>query len=420
MSLQLLVILVPVIFGLMGFAFDLGRLWLVRAELNQAASAMAIAAASKITGGAATDGMYAAATEALSATNGNKYNFGGTALAFDGSMLTCFSSTTGAVTGDQNTSTDCGATGAIAVQAQVSVPAPLLFWSLLPGGESRSTTVASYAVAGMSAPLCTACGIEPFAVAALDAGDTINFGLGDPAGGTIYTFGFNCTGNGTIATLSGATGGVLRYALINRFDAAGALDDAHQVFRAAAGGLAPPTDPATTNPTGSLVPITCVGVNDGAEAIWPTAVPTACGTAAPVAVTNAVCGLDTRFEDPTTLSACSAFADIGPLFKVDTDIATGTDTIASYAGNGRRLITVAVVDTLATATTGVMTVLGFRQFLMQPNTDGSFLNPGDPSGRFNAMYVGYPKPVQGWFDDRYGLACPIGAMSGPGKVVLHQ
>ena len=37
MSLQLAVILVPVVFGLMGFALDLGRLYLVRGELNQAA-----------------------------------------------------------------------------------------------------------------------------------------------------------------------------------------------------------------------------------------------------------------------------------------------------------------------------------------------------------------------------------------------
>src|SRR5690348_17892366 len=37
MSIQLLVILVPVLFGMMGFAIDLGRLYLIRAELNQAA-----------------------------------------------------------------------------------------------------------------------------------------------------------------------------------------------------------------------------------------------------------------------------------------------------------------------------------------------------------------------------------------------
>ena len=35
MSIQLAVILVPVVFGLMGFALDLGRLYLVRGELHQ-------------------------------------------------------------------------------------------------------------------------------------------------------------------------------------------------------------------------------------------------------------------------------------------------------------------------------------------------------------------------------------------------
>jgi hypothetical protein len=140
-------------------------------------------------------------------------------------------------------------------------------------------------------------------------------------------------------------------------------------------------------------------------------------------VTNALCGLDTRFEDPTTLSACSAFADIGPLFRTDTDTATGADTVASYIGNGRRVITVAVVDAVTRAATGTMTVLGFRQFLLQPNTQDtnvSPINPGDPNGRFNAMYIGNPKPLQGFFDDRYGLACVQGTFSGPGKVVLHQ
>jgi hypothetical protein len=38
-----LVILVPVLFGFMGFAIDLGRMYLIRGELNTAANAMAVA-----------------------------------------------------------------------------------------------------------------------------------------------------------------------------------------------------------------------------------------------------------------------------------------------------------------------------------------------------------------------------------------
>ena len=79
MSLQLLVIMVPVLFGMMGFALDLGRLYLVRGELNQAANAMALAAAAQLLGTAASTGNATTAAQLSlddSAGNGNKYNFG--------------------------------------------------------------------------------------------------------------------------------------------------------------------------------------------------------------------------------------------------------------------------------------------------------------------------------------------------------
>jgi len=85
------------------------------------------------------------------------------------------------------------------------------------------------------------------------------------------------------------------------------------------------------------------------------------------------------------------------------------------------VVTLPIVNTLASDVVGTMTVLGFRQFLLEPNQDGSFLNPSDNFGRFIVQYIGNPAPVrQGWFDDRFQLACPLGGFSGPGKVVLHQ
>ena len=83
------------------------------------------------------------------------------------------------------------------VQISVTADAPLLFWSLLSAGVSRKTPIAVQALAGVSAPLCTACGIEPFAIAAKDAGDPVNFGLADPTDPTLptnYTFYYNCPG----------------------------------------------------------------------------------------------------------------------------------------------------------------------------------------------------------------------------------
>src|SRR6266542_1803445 len=78
-SLQLLVVLVPVFFGLMGFAVDLGRLYLIRGELNQAASAMALASAGQLIGTvSATDNATTVANQVLddSTGHGARYNFG--------------------------------------------------------------------------------------------------------------------------------------------------------------------------------------------------------------------------------------------------------------------------------------------------------------------------------------------------------
>ena len=80
-----------------------------------------------------------------------------------------------------------------------------------------------------------------------------------------------------------------------------------------------------------------------------------------------------------------------------------------------------IVDAARHTTTATMTVLGFRQFLLEPNTDGSALNPVNPNGQFVALYIGNPAPLKtGWVDDRFSLSCPVPVASGPGKVVLHQ
>jgi len=166
MSLQFVVILVPVVFGLMGFALDLGRLYLIRGELTQAANTAALAAASQLIGTTASlDNASAVATQAIAL---NKYNFGSLTLGQDAGNLTStindpayFSTVNGALGTDPSGS---GADGTTARHVQISVTAdaPLLFWSLLSLGSSRKTPIAAQALAGISAPLCTACGIDPF------------------------------------------------------------------------------------------------------------------------------------------------------------------------------------------------------------------------------------------------------------------
>ena len=72
-AIQFLVILVPVLFGFIGFAVDLGILYSMKGELKAGASAMALSAAQQLIG---TDAATSAAATALQAT-GNSYYFHG-------------------------------------------------------------------------------------------------------------------------------------------------------------------------------------------------------------------------------------------------------------------------------------------------------------------------------------------------------
>src|ERR1035438_3976921 len=205
MTLQLAVILVPVLFGLMGFALDLGRLYLVRGEINQAAAAAAIVAAGQLIGTTASlDHADAVATQTIAL---NKYNFGSLTLGqYSGNLTSTvtdpafFATVAGALGTDPNGANADGTT-ARHVQIAVSADAPLLFWSLLSLGATRKTPIAAQALAGISTPLCTACGIEPFAISAISAADPVNFGFGDPAGDVQYTFYYSCSGTTTPSLL---------------------------------------------------------------------------------------------------------------------------------------------------------------------------------------------------------------------------
>src|SRR5271166_2602413 len=147
MSLQLLVILVPVLFGMMGFAIDLGRLYLVRGELNQAVSAAAMAAATQLLGTSAS--LTNAGNVATQTITLNKYNFGSLTLGQDSGNLTStiidpayFSTVNGAL-GTDPSGTGADGTTARHVQITVTADAPLLFWSLLSAGQSRKTSIAA-------------------------------------------------------------------------------------------------------------------------------------------------------------------------------------------------------------------------------------------------------------------------------------
>jgi hypothetical protein len=288
------------------------------------------------------------------------------------------------------------------VRVTITADAPLTFWSFLSLGQSRKTSIHAQAVAGMSSPLCTACGIEPIAVAAIDPADTVHFGFTPQ---TRYTLGYQCTGAPTPGLIGSSTQRI-PYVLLDRLDADATLfpDATSQLYRIGAQGLPPSTTAAKA----------CVSVN-AAEVVWATAVPLACNlNRPPNPASNFLCGLASRFDAATVPTACANVAEADTIISAevaDTDI-TDLDDYTTYIGNGRRVITVPVVDALSG--TGTMTVLGFRQFLVEPNPNDVTVNPTDPNARFAALYIGSVVPVrQGTFS-----GCQI--TNGPGKVVLHQ
>jgi hypothetical protein len=262
-------------------------------------------------------------------------------------------------------------------------------------------TLRTEAIAGLSAPLCTACGIESIAVAAPDATDTADFGF---VPGVRYTLGYNCTGPGAPGPLTGTTQR-MPYLLVNKYNENDQvfLDEATQTFRIGGQGLPPTVTSA----------LSCLQVN-GVEAGWGATTALACqNIRVPGQVTGFMCGLATRFVSGVP-TGCENITDIDAAsgaYSPDSDVADH-EVYEEYTGNRRRVITVAIVDTLGSG--AEMTVLGFRQFFLEPNLNTTELDATDLGGRFAALYVGTKMPLRG------GSVAGCSIANGPGKVVLHR
>jgi hypothetical protein len=416
-SVEILVLLVPVFFGMMGFAIDLGQLYLIRSELKAAANSMALAAASKLIG---TDAAADAATTAARLTienssgYGNKYNFSGLTIGETSGLLsseapdpTYYASVVDALGTDASSGSAIGGAGAKHVRISLKADAPLTFWSFLPLAQERKINIQVQAVAGVSAPLCTACGIEPLAIAPVDSSDTVDYGF---VLNQRYTFAYSCSGGGGTGNqpglISGTVSPIVSYILLDRYnlDATVFPDEFQQAYRIGAAGM----------PGSTVSGMACVRINSDGEAVWVTAVPTTCGRL-PQTVQSVTCGLAARLEN-TAPTICSTITDVDTILSIyqpDPDV-TDLDDYASYTGNGRRIITVPIVDALNPD--GGMIAMAFRQFLLEPNpSPATNLDPSDTNGRFVALYIGSVMPLK---QGAIG-GCPQ-QTNGPGKVVLHQ
>ncbi len=409
--MQLLVLMVPVFFGFMGFAVDLGRLYMARNELKTAANAMALAAAQRLNGTeVAIERATAYAQIPIDATGGaaTKYDFGGSTIGqtngtlnSEGAVLTFFDASSAALGLEGSTGGEGGGSTARHVKVVVRGEAPTIFWRFLAIGQEGRINLVTQAVAGQSSPVCQACGVEPIAVQAVSIDDPTDFGF---VVGTRYTLGYLCTGGPTPGALANTVSRV-PYVMLNRYNESATFlaDELTQLYRIGSQGLPPASDPA----------VYCmrVGVD---EPVWVNAAPIGCNTNRVAnQVSTFLCGLAARFDNTTVPAVCNAVNESDTVLganQVDTDLVDIEDYTA-YTGNNRRILTVPIVETASEST---MTVLGFRQFLLEPAANDTTINAGDQNGRFAAMYLGSKVPVkQGRID-----GCT--QTSGPGKVVLHQ
>ena len=385
---------------------------MTRAELNVAAEQMALAGAQELVGtNAAGDNALATIGLLQAEGNDNRFNFGSNAIAGEGQFaseigaLELFATYTDAAGGEESSGTTASPSDARYVRVTVRADAPLTFWQLLPSlGIGGTTPLATTATAGVSAPVCSACGIDPLAVSPVDFDDPVDFGF---VRGTLYTMYSQCTGV-PLPPLLTNTAGRIQYTVLNR-----ALEDEsepdQQIFRMAAGGIPAPAFPVSED---SNLACPAIGATD---LRLPQVSVAACTQPNRGAIAlDVLCGLNARLS-PAPHTACEAITDIATLitgYTADTNVEQ-LDDYLDYDGNRRRILTVAVVDAIPFAVATEMNVLGFRQFLLEPDPDTTELNPAGQWGRFVAMYIGYPAPI------RQGAFGTCGVTAGPGKVVLH-
>jgi Flp pilus assembly protein TadG len=410
--------------GLLAMATDFGRFYLIQAELQTAADAAALAAATKLIGTVnAPDKASDQVTTSFDSTTGNDNRFNlrmnpigvnaGTDLATT-SESDYFSTLV-----DAQTNANGGQTGGIDwssgfypkyVRVQITAQAPVLFVPLLNRAASRPTIAVS-AVAGLSGPICSACGIDGLAVVDQSAGsDALDYGFVRGSFYTLYLVRSQRTAGAVTPAALAGTNSAAAYVILNHIPSGPAdLDVDGSLFEFGASGL--------STSAGSTIPTT-VSI-DGTEAAYSTDGSTTAGQ-------DILCGLNARFgADPSQNNCVSIgggqFTNLAPLFSADTDLgeaayAAGAglqDFAMEYDGNLRRVLTVAIVDAADS-----LNVLNFRQFLIEMSpvspTVTQGLNTTLVTGAFRAQYIGALVPLR---CGGIGGLCRVS--SGVGRTVLH-
>lgn len=405
-----------VVLGLLVMATDFGRMYLIQGELQTAADAAALAAAMQLVGTAnALTHAADQVTASFDSTTGNdnRFNLRQNQIGVPAGLTASTEVTYFATLEDALANINGGQSGPIDwssgiypkyARVQITAQAPVLFTPLL-NRAADLPTIAASSVAGISVPMCTVCGIEGLAIVDPSAGtDPVNYGF---LPGGFYTLYLNTTQQMpntpvTPGPLEG-TASVVPYAILNHVPSGDPdLDIDGLMFEMGAAGIS-----RTDNITAETV-----------EAPYDLQ-----GNIAPIGQ-DILCGLNSRFGVDPSENICATlnngeFTELAPFFTADSDLggeeyAAGLglqDFATEYDGNARRVLTMAVVDSIDS-----LNVLNFRQFLveMSPNQIQG-LNTSLTSGAFRAQYIGALVPLR---CGGVGGVCTA-SNGGVGRTVLH-
>ena len=331
-SLLLLIICIFVLFGMLGLAFDVGRMFITKNELQTFVDASALAASSFMDG--TQTGIQSANSTAtagpLGTTKPNGYNFDTIAI----SNVTATYASTFAGTYDSYATASASSTNTYAfINVTASAPLNLNFLPAVPG-VPMSLTVSASAIAGQKAS-STASSLKPFMPDGHNMADTKNFGL---TVGQEYTLKW---GNGS-TTCAGDS------------------------------GFADP-DPSSQHGFIDL------GQGNGNSALR-SAIVNGITPTSPLTAGSSVAGVPGN-------RGSSIFSALSTLASLDTD---DSDTYPAYlaalqngTANGMRIITVAIGNPSSWSGNGngSETVAGFGNFLLDPSYSGT-------SGAICATYLG--------------------------------
>jgi Flp pilus assembly protein TadG len=413
------VLFTVVALGFLALATDVGRMYLIQGELQTAADAAALAAATQLTG-VANAITYAddQVTASFDSTTGNdnRFNLRQNSIETPAGLIATRETSYFATREDAIANLNSGQTGSVDwgtgvypkyVRVQITAQAPVIFAQLLTRAVDAPPSITVSSVAGVSSPMCTACGIDNLAVIDPSVGeDPINFGFELGQFYTLYLNTMQQTPNNPSTPQPLAdTLGAVPYAILNHVPGGAAeLDPDGIMFETGAVGIA-----RTENITAETI-----------EVLYPDL---AGNVAAPVGQ-SILCGLNTRFGVDPSENACSMlnngeFIELAPFFAADSDVGAETyaaglglqDFATEYDGSNRRVLTVPVIDAIDS-----VNVLGFRQFLLEmSSTVVQGIDTSLTNGAFRVQYIGTLVPV------RCGGISGVCTTTngGIGRVVLH-